>query len=120
MVEKAGRSSAKWLRFIGKGAEENQREDAKRRLKMAESWKAISDTDFAKNFIEKCQEIKDSAYIKISNLTLSNLDEVDANNLKSVIRAMQQRVIVIDELLNTFIPDQAQVNTYQEEVQKEE
>jgi hypothetical protein len=120
MIEKAGRVSTKWLRFIGKGAEEQARETAQKRMKVIESWKAISHTEFARYFIEKCQDIKDSAYIKMTNLSLSNLDEMDGDNLKSIIRAMQQRVVVIDELLATFIPDQSQIDMLKEETQKEE
>ena len=120
MIEKAKRASAKWLRSIGKAAEEDVLKAAQSRMKMAESWKAISHTEFAHFFIEKCQEIKDSAYIKMTNISLGNMDEIDGNNLKSIMRALQQRVIVIDELLATFIPDQTQIDMLKEETQKEE
>jgi len=104
MIEKAGRTSKKILKFWEKEAQEELKNQTQESRKYGEAWRAISNTEFAKLFIEKCEEIKESAYTRITEISLSNLDEVDGDNLKSIIRAMQQRVIVIDEFLDTFIP----------------
>jgi hypothetical protein len=120
MVEKAGRVSGKLLGFLGRMGQDEAVEKAMLRRKRAEAWRGISNTEFAKLFIQRCKEIREGAYLQISNMALGDLEQIEDRKLAQRLRVMQQRIIVIDGLLNDFIPSQQEIEGLLEITEEDE
>jgi len=122
MIEKAGRASKRFLQSLGKSAEGDRNQEAKKAIKRAENWRGISDTDHAKDFIEVCDEMTEITYQRICDVILGDLAQYEEHPAKLVAfaKAMQYRLITIKTLMGIFIPNQQEIEALKEQSQKEE
>jgi len=109
MFTKAGRVFKPWIGM--KEAEDEVKAEKDELLKRIESWRAISDTEFAKYFVELLEEIKMQTYNQLVAVVLGDLEKFRDNpaRLLCFFEQRQGRLICLETIKKQFMLSDKQI-----------
>jgi len=87
--------------------EEKDLDPVRLAVERVEAWRSISDTDFAKHFVEVLKEIENQTYGDVANQIFGSLDRWVENpvNLVRFVATRQGRLIAVQRLREIFFAD---------------
>jgi len=102
-MNKAGRITKFMDGF--KGIPDEAQQEIEKQKKRETLWRGISDSEFAKEFLNGWIEIEERTFEELCGIVLMDLSKITPEELHSRIRGLQGRLIGGRGLLGMFIPD---------------